>query len=369
MKAAIAHNETDRLAALRRYGILDTPRERDFDEVVALAARLCDAPIAVINLIDDGRQWFKAEVGLGVRETPLDASICSHAILQPGVFQVPDTLEDPRFRDNPLCTGDPHLRFYTGALLETSDGYPIGTLCVLDHRPRRLDSLQIFALEVLSRQVMAQIELRWALGQSEVLMREIDHRIKNSLALVSALLGAQARNASTPDVRELLEIAQGRVVAVAELHDELHKVASGATVSASDFLPRIARGLQRTAPDGVVLNTEVAPVLLQGEQALPLGLLVNEVVTNALKHAYPDGQGGRVSVRLHETHDRLELTIADDGVGIGEPGSNPDGGLGVTLINRLASQLRGTAEWGDGEVGTRFRLSFSPQLQDMPSVA
>jgi PAS domain S-box-containing protein len=158
-------DEAERLSALDSYGVLDTPPERDFDEVVQLAAQLCEAPFAVVNLIAENRQFFKAEIGLGVRETPLDVSICAHAILQPGLFVVPDTTRDPRFASNPLVTGAPHLRFYAGALLETEDGLPLGTLCVLDSvpRPAGLTAQQRFALDVLARQVMAQLELRRAL--------------------------------------------------------------------------------------------------------------------------------------------------------------------------------------------------------------
>ena len=119
---ALPWDEAKRLAALRSYGILDTPLEQGFDDVVRIAAYVCNAPISVINLIDDDRQWFKAEIGLGVRETPLDVSICAHAILQPGLFVVPDTTKDPRFASNPLVTGEPNLRFYAGALLETQIG-------------------------------------------------------------------------------------------------------------------------------------------------------------------------------------------------------------------------------------------------------
>jgi hypothetical protein len=105
VKAELHRAEEFRVGALRRYGILDTPREADFDEVVQVASAVCGTPISVINLIDQDRQWFKAEVGLGVRETPLDSSICAHAILQPGLFIVPDTTLDRRFADNPLVTG------------------------------------------------------------------------------------------------------------------------------------------------------------------------------------------------------------------------------------------------------------------------
>jgi len=154
--------ESTRLQALRDYRILDTPREDAFDDIVALVAKIFDAPIAVVNLIDEGRQWFKAELGLGVRETPLDTSFCAHALLEADGMVVADATEDPRFACNPLVTGEMGLRFYAGRLLKTEDGLPLGTLCVLDTQPRPQPptELQMQALETLSRQVMAQFDLR-----------------------------------------------------------------------------------------------------------------------------------------------------------------------------------------------------------------
>ncbi len=151
-----------RLDALRRYQILDTPPEQAFDDLCAIAARVCRAPIAVVNLVEETRQFFKAEIGLGVRETPVDISICAHAILQRDLFVVPDTTRDPRFACNPLVAGPPHLRFYAGALLETPEGIPIGTVCVLDYeaRPAGLTDEQADTLGALARQAMTQLEHR-----------------------------------------------------------------------------------------------------------------------------------------------------------------------------------------------------------------
>ena len=133
-------NEEERLAALARYAILDTPREPEFDDVARLAADVFEAPIALVSRVAEGRQWLKAEVGVGVDELPFDTSLCAHAILQPGIFIVPDTTKDERFACNPLVTGEPRLRFYAGALLETPEGLPIGTVCVLDMKPRPMAS-------------------------------------------------------------------------------------------------------------------------------------------------------------------------------------------------------------------------------------
>ena len=155
--------EADRLQMIEDYGILDTPREDDYDDLARLAAQICEAPVSLVSIVAAGRQWFKAEVGMGVRETSLDVSICRHAIMQEGLFLVPDTTKDPRFSDNPLVSGKPYFRFYAGVPLMCSEGFPIGTLCVLDYKPRVLTDQQTFALNVLSRQVMIQLELRRAL--------------------------------------------------------------------------------------------------------------------------------------------------------------------------------------------------------------
>jgi PAS domain S-box-containing protein len=184
--------EAQRLAALARYAILDTPREEDFDDIAELASEICDTPIAVVNLIADGRQWFKAEVGLGVRETPLATSFCGDAILAEDFMLVPDAAEDPRFDTNPLVAGEPGLRFYAGALLKTAEGLPIGTLCVLDYRPRTLTEQQIRALKRLARQVMSRLDQR----RAEAALRESERRLAT---LVGNLPGmAYRRPAAEP---------------------------------------------------------------------------------------------------------------------------------------------------------------------------
>ena len=159
--------EFARLKALYQYQILDTAPEVAFDDLTTLAATLCDTPIACISLIDERRQYFKSKVGLEVTETPRDIAFCSHAILHSEVLIVPNTLTDDRFATNPLVTGDPGLRFYAGAPLILPDGHRLGTLCVMDFVVRELSPRQIESLQALSRQVVAQMELRRKLLQSE----------------------------------------------------------------------------------------------------------------------------------------------------------------------------------------------------------
>lgn len=153
-------NEARRLKVLWQYEVLDTVPEEVFDDLVELASAVCDAPIALISLVDESRQWFKAKVGLSTNETSRDVSFCAHAIMQPGLFIVPDATKDQRFADNPLVIAEPRIRFYAGAPLVTPDGHALGTLCVLDQRPRELTEAQRKALQVLARLAVTQLELR-----------------------------------------------------------------------------------------------------------------------------------------------------------------------------------------------------------------
>ena len=162
------NNEAERLEALRSFHVLDTLPEESYDDITQIAAAMCGTPIAIVSLVDDCRQWFKSRVGLEAPETTRDIAFCSHAILTPDdMLIVEDTLEDDRFFDNPLVTSDPKLRFYAGAPLVTSDGHALGTLCVIDREPRKLTKDQIAAVRALSRQVIAQLELRRANQQLE----------------------------------------------------------------------------------------------------------------------------------------------------------------------------------------------------------
>jgi GAF domain-containing protein len=157
--APTPENEAGRIAALYAMLLLDTPREERFDRIVEFAAREFDVPIALISLIDSERQWFKAAVGLGdVCETGRDISFCGHAIMRSDIMVVPDALADARFADNPLVTGAPHIRFYAGAPLILRNGYALGTLCLIDTRPRQMDDVEMAILSTLRGLLMQELE-------------------------------------------------------------------------------------------------------------------------------------------------------------------------------------------------------------------
>jgi GAF domain-containing protein len=158
----VPSNETQRLEALKRYALLDTPAEQAYDDFARLAAYICGTPIALITLVDKDRQWFKANVGLDVSETPRDQAFCAHTIMGDDALVIADAQADARFAANPLVTGAPHIRFYAGAPLIDSEGYALGSLCAIDRTPRQLDDAQLGALEALARQVVSQFEYRRA---------------------------------------------------------------------------------------------------------------------------------------------------------------------------------------------------------------
>jgi GAF domain-containing protein len=192
MIASLPQDEKKRLKVLWQYEVLDTVPEELFDDLTELAARICEAPIALISLVDEKRQWFKSRVGLTVQETSRDISFCTYAIKQADLFIVPDAIRDKRFAHSPLVTSDPKIRFYAGAPLITADGFALGTLCVIDMVPRELRLEQQQALRILARHVVSQLELRRR-SRELAAARKQEEELKSDLEKVRAQLAAAER--------------------------------------------------------------------------------------------------------------------------------------------------------------------------------
>jgi two-component sensor histidine kinase len=364
-----ALTESERLAALRSYRVLDTPPEPEFDDLVQLAARACQTPVALISLIDERRQWFKAQVGLGVRQTPLDRSICLSAMLLPGTTIVPDLTEDPRFVGNPLVTGEPHLRFYAGAVLRTPDGVPLGALCVLDHMPRDITQEQASTLTMLARQVMSQLELRRAIAERDdvleanrtfeqrqsLLVRELHHRVKNTLATVQALVGATRRSTGSFDA--FYRSFSNRITSLAKTHNLLTEDYWQTAPLREIALNELKPFAESRQPRFMLIGP---PVELSADLAVPVGMALHELTTNAIWHGALSVPGGHVEVRWSvdevEGVRKLHLEWRErGGPPVGEPQHQ---GFGTTLLQRvLPMQCHAEVEVRYDPEGLRFRMN------------
>jgi len=355
----IPADEPERLAAVRRYDVLDTPPDGAFDRITAIAARRFGVPIAIISVVDQDRIWFKSHHGLDVKQIGRDPGLCASAILSDIPHILPDATKDVRSLANPLVAGDFGLRFYAGVPLRTSDGYNLGTLCVIDKKPRTIDQAQIDDLKDLASVVMDQLELRLssirAVNQTRMLAREIDHRVMNSLQFVSAMLAMQGR-AVSPESSAQLKQAADRVMVVARVHKHFYASEPSERVGCLKFIQRICSDLSDVL--AVSISVEGVEAIVTTRKIQPIGLIVNELVTNAAKHA-----AGEIQVRFRPAgNGRFELSISDQGPGFAvdfDPAQSGKG-LGMKLVVTLASQLDGSVAAGPNPSGRGacFRVTF-----------
>lgn len=352
MSGAISADEGRRLAALRRYDILDTPPDGTFDRITAMAARLFRVPIAIVSLVDHDRIWFKSHHGLEAQQIGRDPGLCASAILQDGAWVLGDAKRDPRALANPLVTGEFGLRFYAGCPLTTWDGYRLGTLCVIDREPRTTRADELEHLSDLAAVVMDQMELRRSaraadhrhgqeLHQKEVLLRELHHRVKNNLQVVASLVALQARSAGPEAKRDLASLFP-RIQAISRLHEFFYR---GANAEVADLLPYL-HGLAQAAlaasgmHDRIALRVRGDAVVLPLDRATPLALIVAELVTNACKHAFPgDANSGQITITTEAAADQVQVTVSDNGQGLAAGRRENGSSLGLKLVSLLGQQL------------------------------
>ena len=380
--------ERERLDVLRRYQILDSDPEPAFDELTELAAYTLKVPMALISLVDEDRQWFKSCVGADLTETRREIAICSHAIEHENVFIIEDAREDPMFADNPLVTAFPNIVFYAGAPLIVEDGHRIGTLCIIDHKPRSLNGDEIKALKTMARLVVAQLDLRIAAMQQ----RQKAEGLQKTVALKDRFFSIIAHDLRTPfqtlmNLSQVLKTDQGEknremiadklnraAVAAFELTENLLKWAMLETHSVSqkprsyrltELIEETLAPLKATAEfKGVKLDRRLDDCRLNVDKVTAETLFRN-LVSNAIKFSHPGGTV-TISSQIDESGRCIAVKISDDGVGIeperlaqiqqatdldssqgtsGEKGS----GLGLMLCREFADRC-----------GAKFELRSKP---------
>lgn len=416
IRAPIPENEAGRLEALRRYQVLDTHSDRAFDDLAALASYICGTPIALVSLVDSDRQWFKAKVGIEASETPRDVSFCGHAILANDLFIVEDALADNRFADNPLVTSEPHIRFYAGAKLTTWDGHALGTLCVIDHQPRQLTPAQAEALRILSRQVIAQMEImRNLLQMAEIIaerkqteelkaakqaaeaashaksefLANISHELRTPMHGILGMTELLLDSDLTSEQRVNLSIVKASADSLWSLVSDMldfSEIESGELkLGAAEFCLRdtfdaVIKAMNpRAREKGLGLTCHVrpdVPDLLWGD-AERLRQIIGHLASNAIKFT----ERGEVVINVETEMPLrngilLHCSVADTGIGIPaekqrtifDVFTQADGsttrsyggtGLGLTIASRLVEQMGGRI-WVDSEpaIGSKFHFTF-----------
>ncbi len=396
--APIPHNESQRIQALNEYSILDTLPEAEYDDITKLASQICGTPISSITLIDQNRQWFKSKVGLKENETARDISFCGHAILEPrNVFTVNDARRDPRFEDNPLVHGSPHVIFYAGVPLVTPDGLPVGTLCVIDNTPKDLSPDQVEALRSLSHQVVTLFELR----KSKILLEKMaaDLRVHNDELERFAQVAAHDIKSPLANISALAQIvladygailpgnAQELLKMLDQSSDTLRRLVDGilahskvdAVLSSSQSLVHVRDIMQKTTD---LLNTkgEVEVTYdIDGDEIYVNPVALQQILLNLVGNAikYNDKPVIQLSMGFFETSDDYSFYVADNGSGIrpdavdrifrifevvasedrfGQRGT----GIGLSTVKKLVEGMGGTITVKSvvGE-GSRFDFTLS----------
>lgn len=353
-----------RLAALESYAILDTPPEPDFDEIAAIAAELCGASGALVNLVAAERQFIKAATGLAGAEAASVLPFCRQTVRQGSFLQISDTAADPRFSDHPAVTATDAIRFYAGAVLRTPGGYPIGTICVLDTVPRTLNDHQVRSLQLLARQAMAQIEMRKLIAERDasiedlreanrrrlVLAHELSHRMKNTLAVVQSIVGQTFRISSS--LEEARTAISARLAALARAQDLLIGSVSASTPVADAIASALVP--HRESTDRIGVSGPVA--YLNQQQTLGLTLAIHELATNAWKYGALASPDGRVDIVWALGQERqFTFHWLESG---GPPASAPARrGFGSRLLERVvAGYFSGSAQLTFAPAGAEFRM-------------
>ncbi|WCL81229.1 GAF domain-containing sensor histidine kinase [Saprospira sp. CCB-QB6] len=370
--------EAARLAALDSYGILDSLPEEDYDNIVALASKICGTPMSIISLIDEDRQWFKAKKGLEADETHRDLAFCAHAILQEEVFIIEDAKKDERFWDNPLVTGDLNLGFYAGVPLVGKEGLPLGTLCVLDQAPRTFSEDEKQALEILGRQVVRLFELRKKQREAEeALLREQKRHAELERFARVALKDLKAPMRNIASVTRLI-LADGKLALPDSKRQMMEKV-----LQSADRLKSMLEGLwsynhaedylQEELKDIPVLPLQQHFQLAYGQKAhlewnLPSSVyyrpklfkvLLDELIDNSCRFAKQNMVWINVSIK--ESRRGYHLIITDNGPGIPEEAmgkakelffsetdkdkyGQPCHGIGLALLEKILLKEGGSIE-------------------------
>jgi len=359
-------SEKERLKNLDSYDIIDTPQEKEFDDIVNLASQICEAPISLISLIDKNRQWFKSRIGLDVEQTSRDVAFCDHAIKGLELFEVKDTFNDDRFKNNPLVLGDPNIRAYAGYPLRTEEGFNLGTLCVIFKEPNQLNEFQKNALRILSRRVVRELELRKKVRKLDSLnsfknkiLSIIGHDVRSPLNSIKSVIELIDQDLVDPgEVKSIRKALLNEVNSTRTLLDNILEWSSiyleGKENTASVFavkdvveecLDLLSFELERKR---INIVQEISDETAFGDTEM-IKLVIRNIIGNAIKFS---NKGDTIRVTASKKGQVSRLSIVDEGVGMSQEQID-------RLLNRKGgvSALGTTNERGSG-IGMLLSLEF-----------
>ncbi|MES2380287.1 MAG: HAMP domain-containing sensor histidine kinase [Bacteroidota bacterium] len=396
--------EQDRLKKLLEYQILDTPEEADFDELVKLASSICNTPISLVSLIDDKRQWFKAHIGLSVRETAREISFCQNAILTNELYIIEDAVHDKRYASNPLVTGDPNIGFYAGMPLTTEDGYNLGTICVIDREPRILNHHQQEALKIIAKQVIKLLELKLSVLREKETSKQLENttvelkeanKVKDKIfSIVAHDLRSPLRNInsilemykdgdiSEDEAAEFIKSLSHKVRETADMIDNLLSWAKTQINNTEAFFQEVNLlelvenkvGLFKSVAEdkGISFEVDIAQSINVKADIEMLKIVFRNLINNAIKFSNPNG---KITLKAVVEGNEAIVCVADNGTGIAAGDieklfsatthlstygtKNEKGtGIGLQLCKDLLAKNNGNI-WVESELGKGSCFYFS----------
>ena len=399
IKPNIPENDKERIKALHNLNILDTLEEDAYDQLTLLTSQICDVPISLVSLVDSNRQWFKSHNGLDVRETPRDLAFCAHAINKPNeILVVEDATKDERFYNNPLCVGAPNVIFYAGAPLNTSDGFCLGTLCVIDKKPRNLSLKQRTALKAIADQVSAQLELRRKKiiliekikiikklnNDLETFSYQLSHSIQEPMRDITYLIEFLKENdidKISISLREIIEqIDKSANYGLALLYSSINYInISKKNINFSEFnLEDIAKHVFNNSVNTTNVKLELINcnrTILTSKYAIQL--VFQNLMSDSLKFSNKDTCIISISSKIE--NDSLFIDYKDNGPGIEikyahkifeifktlNSKSENSLGLGLAMVKKVLSKLSGNIRLIDSESneGVHFKIDLPLKIQ------
>ncbi len=374
-------NEKDRLNAVRSYHILDTPEEKDYDDLTALASSICQTPIALISMVDENRQWFKSHYGIDEQETTVEHSFCTYAIASPNnILIVPDAKQDLRFYDNPLVTGELDITFYAGVPLVNSEGFALGSLCVIDHHTKELTNDQIKALMIIAKQVVDKLELRRKITELQEARKKLEtsfnhlklsederkdfvtnisHDLRTPLSIAKGYTETLLLQGNmNPKSVEYLQLIENKIQLVENLVTQLFELSKMEAVEfkaqkepfiIAEVLREIANTWQLLARDKNIRLECVGceDVSMVFADVIMMERVIQNLLSNAIKFT---PENGAITIKLVHENDELLLRFTNNGPAVPEEVINwishyhkqrgiikrpVKSGLGLAIVKRI----------------------------------